>query len=129
MMEFWSVNINNFHWVSVFHKNANGANVYCMDSLGGLTNLPDDLITQPEKFTSSSKKPSHLKHIDQAHAKPGDLIVYGHGTGHHVVVIVEAGTDPLVASHGSERGPNLVRHSDETRWQIKTPGVTFLQTV
>lgn len=57
--------------------------------------------------------------------KPGDLIVYGPGTGHHVVVAVEAGTDPLCVSHGQEKGPFLIRHSEEARYQ--PPGVTFLR--
>ncbi len=57
--------------------------------------------------------------------KPGDLIVYGGGTGHHVVIAVEAGTDPLCVSHGSERGPALVRHSTERRYQ--PAGVAFLR--
>ena len=57
---FWSVNINNYHWVCAFHKNAEGANVYFMDSLGGVDNLPADLITQLEKLTTSSTIPYHL---------------------------------------------------------------------
>jgi len=88
---------------------------------------PNGLAYDGAGYTGTLLK--HLKHIEQAHAQPGDLIVYGSGTGHHVVVIVEAGADPLVASHGSERGPNIVRHSDELKWQLRTPGVTFLQTV
>jgi hypothetical protein len=57
--------------------------------------------------------------------KPGDLIVYGGGTGHHVVIAVEAGTDPLCVSHGSEGGPAYVRHSVERRYQ--PAGVAFLR--
>lgn len=70
----------------------------------------------------------HLKHTTLAAAQPGDLIVYGAaaGRGHHVVVIVEAGPDPLVASHGTERGPLLLRHSQELRYQAKFPGVAVL---
>lgn len=43
--------------------------------------------------------------------KPGDFIVYGPGTGAHVVVVLEAGADPLVWSHGQEAGPLVTRHS------------------
>lgn len=45
--------------------------------------------------------------------RPGDYIVYGKGSGVHVVVVYEAGADPIVWSHGQERGPFLVRHSVE----------------
>lgn len=43
--------------------------------------------------------------------KPGDFIVYGPGTGTHVVVVLEPGADPLVFSHGQEAGPLTTRHS------------------
>jgi hypothetical protein len=45
--------------------------------------------------------------------KPGDFIIYGRGSGVHVVVVYKAGKDPLVWSHGQERGPFLIRHSEE----------------
>lgn len=48
-------------------------------------------------------------------AKPGDLIVYGPGTGEHVAVVVKAGIDPLTISHGQESGPNLVYVSQDGR--------------
>ena len=52
---------------------------------------------------------------DVAQALPGDPIVIGPGSGSHEVVCVEAGADPLVASHGSENGPLLERLSADTR--------------
>jgi len=52
---------------------------------------------------------------DVALAKPGDLIVYGPGTGEHVAVIVKAGKDPLTVSHGDESGPQLMRVSQDGR--------------
>ena len=45
--------------------------------------------------------------------KVGDFIVYGPGSGAHVVVVYEPGADPLTWSHGQEAGPILVRHSVE----------------
>lgn len=57
-----------------------------------------------------------------AHCKPrrigdlecGDFIVYGPGTGRHMVVVLEPHpTDPLVVSHGQEAGPVIIRHSVE----------------
>ncbi len=48
-------------------------------------------------------------------AKPGDLIVYGPGTGEHVAVVVQAGADPLTVSHGQESEPAYVRVSQDGR--------------
>ena len=42
---------------------------------------------------------------------PGDAIIYGPAPGHHVVLVVEPGDDPLVCSNGDEAGPEMLRHS------------------
>ena len=47
-------------------------------------------------------------------AEPGDPIVIGPGTGDHEVVTLEAGPDPLVASHGHE-GVQIIRLSVDPR--------------
>jgi cell wall-associated NlpC family hydrolase len=52
---------------------------------------------------------------DISAAKPGDLIVYGPGTGEHVAIIVEPGRDPLTISHGQESEPGYVRVSQDGR--------------
>lgn len=52
---------------------------------------------------------------DVSKALPGDLIVYGPGTGEHVAIIVEAGRDPLTVSHGQESEPAYVRVSQDGR--------------
>jgi hypothetical protein len=52
---------------------------------------------------------------DVGAARPGDLIVYGPGTGLHVALIVEGGHDPLTISHGREGGPEYVRVSQDGR--------------
>ena len=52
---------------------------------------------------------------DVSKAKPGDLIVYGPGTGAHVAVVVQAGKDPLTVSHGQESEPAYVRVSQDGR--------------
>ena len=52
---------------------------------------------------------------DVARAKPGDPIVIGPGSGWHVVMVIEAGHDPLVVSHGSESGPRIQRLSVDPR--------------
>lgn len=48
-------------------------------------------------------------------AKPGDLIVYGPGTGAHVVMVVQAGSNPLCVSHGQEGDPNYIHALDDPR--------------
>ena len=39
----------------------------------------------------------------------------GPGSGDHVVIIVEAGSDPVVVSHGREAGPTRQRLSADGR--------------
>lgn len=48
-------------------------------------------------------------------AQPGDLVIYGGGTGDHVALITEAGGDPLTVSMGQEGDPNFVRVSQDGR--------------
>lgn len=58
---------------------------------------------------------THGKVISLEEALPGDAIVYGPGSGDHVVMIVDTMNqqDPIVVSHGQERGPIKIRHSVE----------------
>jgi len=52
--------------------------------------------------------------VDQA--RVGDCIIYGPGTGKHVVMVYEVnGDDPLCFSHGQESGPRLYPHSVEAK--------------
>ena len=67
----------------------------------------------------------HLPHVAQARARPGDLVVWGAYPGHHCAVVPETGDDPLLASHGSERGPLELRFSEEQ--QLQSPPVTWLE--
>jgi hypothetical protein len=71
---------------------------------------------------------AHCRHIPKAAAKAGDLAVFGATPGHHVVVLLEDGTanggDPLVCSHGQERGPLAIRLSAEAAAQPSP--ITFL---
>ena len=53
--------------------------------------------------------------FDLSQARPGDPIVIGPGTGWHAVIVIEAGPDPLVVSHGSEAGPRIERISQDPR--------------
>jgi peptidoglycan hydrolase-like protein with peptidoglycan-binding domain len=58
---------------------------------------------------------NHMDRIDRDAALPGDLVVIGPGSGDHVVIIVEAGSDPMVVSHGREAGPTRQRLSVDGR--------------
>lgn len=67
---------------------------------------------------------AHLKHRARiADAELGDLVLWHDGAdGKHVAVVIEPGRDPLMASHGSESGPILIRFSVEDRYHAsETP--------
>lgn len=53
--------------------------------------------------------------FDVSQARPGDPIVIGPGSGWHAVLVLEAGPDPLIVSHGSEAGPRIERLSADPR--------------
>jgi len=58
-----------------------------------------------------------LPRIRRDDAKRGDLVVWGAYPGRHVAIVLEPGDDPLLCSHGSERGPLAIRFSDESAFQ------------
>ena len=66
----------------------------------------------------------NLPRVPHGGVQPGDLVVWGRYPGRHCAVVLEAGEDPLLASHGSEQGPVEIRFSDEQQWQA--PPVTWL---
>lgn len=67
---------------------------------------------------------SHLKAIAESAVQPADLVVWGAPPGHHVALVLRAGADPLLCSHGQERGPVAIRFSVESQYQ--PPPVTWL---
>jgi peptidoglycan hydrolase-like protein with peptidoglycan-binding domain len=58
---------------------------------------------------------SHGHEIDVKDAQPGDVIVYGPGTGEHTALVVESGFDPLTVSMGENGDPSFVRVSQDGR--------------
>ena len=67
----------------------------------------------------------HLpRYTDASKCGVGALVVFGPGSGHHVCMVKTPGRDPLLFSHGSERGPIFIRLTDEKRYQ--PPPTTFL---
>ena len=66
-----------------------------------------------------------LRHLPEAaRLRPGDIVVWGVYPGHHCALVLEPGGDPLLCSHGRERGPLAIRYSDECR--LQPPEVTWL---
>ena len=65
---------------------------------------------------------SHTPRKSLANCKVGDFIVYGGGTGAHVVKVFKPHpTNPVVFSHGQESGPRLYTHAQ----QVAAHGRTF----
>ena len=59
---------------------------------------------------------AHLPHYKQPrNAMVGALCVVGPGTGEHVWMVCEQGSDPLLWGNGSESGPDRIRYSQEDR--------------
>jgi len=58
---------------------------------------------------------SHGVVIMKNQAVPGDVVVYGAGTGDHTAMIVEAGNDPMTVSMGEQGDPNYIRVSQDGR--------------
>jgi cell wall-associated NlpC family hydrolase len=47
-----------------------------------------------------------LAHLPRARRlRAGDIVVWGAYPGRHCAIVLEPGADPLLASHGQERGP------------------------
>jgi cell wall-associated NlpC family hydrolase len=60
---------------------------------------------------------THCRHIPKSAVQPGDLVVWGAYPGHHVALVLAAGLDPLLCSHGQEKGPLAITFSAESRFQ------------
>jgi hypothetical protein len=58
-----------------------------------------------------------MENIDRGAVEPGDVVVWGEYPGHHCAIVLAPGDDPLLASHGQERGPLAIRFSGESPYQ------------
>lgn len=75
---------------------------------------------------------SHLPHIEAQDAKQGDFIVYGPGTGEHVVMLLADMANhpnPPIASHGEESAPSRYALNQETSFFKAGTQLRFLQTI
>ena len=61
-----------------------------------------------------------LRAIAPLDAKRGDLVVWGTYPGRHVALVLEPGDDPLLCSHGQEKGPVAIPFSQESKYQPTT---------
>ena len=57
------------------------------------------------------------RQIPRSAVQAGDLVVWGAAPGHHVALVLEPGDDPLLVSHGQEKGPVAILFSVETKYQ------------
>lgn len=65
--------------------------------------------------------------ISKGAALPGDYVLWHYGSdGRHVAMVLKAGSDPLLFSHGYEGGPLLIRFSAEDRYHASATA-TFLR--
>jgi hypothetical protein len=55
---------------------------------------------------------NHMRHIPHAQIHPGDLCLW---KGRHVSLVIAAGPDPVLASHGEESGPYAIRLSAQRK--------------
>lgn len=56
----------------------------------------------------------HLAHyFEPARARVGAIVAFGPEGRDHVAMVYQRGTDPLLWSHGAERGPRVIRYSIE----------------
>lgn len=84
---------------------------------------PNGLKFDGEGYTGSEL--SHDQHIalfrknaqgvNVEEVLPGDLIVFGPGTGLHVAIVVKATADSILVSHGKQGDPSFIKVSDDGR--------------
>jgi cell wall-associated NlpC family hydrolase len=58
-----------------------------------------------------------MENVDAGAVERGDVVVFGEYPGRHCALVLAPGDDPLLCSHGQERGPVAIRFTDECRYQ------------
>lgn len=105
-----------------------GISLDCSESvtlLCKLAGLKDPNDSGYDGYGNTGTLLTHLPHYHAPfHALTGALVVFGPGSGKHVCMVREPGTNPLLFSHGSERGPIFIRLDRELAFQGGP--VTFL---
>lgn len=108
-----------------------------MDLMGDLLHLPvyndcSEFVTKAYKYGglpdpngwhfggigNTETLLQHMREISKENIRLADLIVWGNlPNSHHVAMVIELGRDPVLVSHGQERGPLAIRFSTEHRYQ------------
>lgn len=87
---------------------------------------PNNLGWRWPGYTGTLLASPLMRHYtDPAKANVGAIVIFGGGTGEHAAMVHTPGKDPVLFSHGQERGPILIRLSDEKRYHADQP-VTLL---
>ena len=81
--------------------------------LAGVTQDPNGQGYDHEGYTGTLL--GHGTVIPLTGVVPGDVIVYGPGTGEHTALVIEGGADPLTISMGQQGDPSIVRVSQDGR--------------
>lgn len=95
------------------HTDCSGFSTLCYAWAGAQD--PNGLGYSGQGYTGTLLQ--HMKAIAAEAAQPGDLVVWGPPPGHHVALVLEPGADPLLCSHGEEKGPLEIRFSVESEFQ------------
>lgn len=76
---------------------------------------PNGLGYDHEGYTGTLLASGNGRVVSRALARPGDIVVYGPGTGWHTALIVATGDDPMTVSMGRPGDPSFVTVSEDGR--------------
>lgn len=97
-------------------KDPNGGTAYVRLPKGwhwGRAGYTGTLLAHDEHIALFRKNP---KEVRVEEVLPGDLVVYGGGTGEHVALVISQGNgDPITISMGKQGDPSIVRVSQDGR--------------
>jgi hypothetical protein len=72
---------------------------------------------------------THGRSTTQSAARPADIVVFGDGVGVHVALVLESGSNPMLANHGGEPEPRRTDfHSLWTYFNSRGHGTTRWRT-
>ena len=76
---------------------------------------PNGLGYDREGYTGTLLASGNGRLVSRALARPGDIVVYGPGTGWHTALIVAAGDNPMTVSMGRPGDPSFVTVDEDGR--------------
>lgn len=102
-------------------KLAHGVNADCSFGVKVLCDwagVPDPTGGRYDGYGNSVSIYEHLPHVPLARAQTGDILLFGPEGAWHATMILEAGSDPMLWSHGHQGAPSLYPLSADTRRPI-----------